>query len=427
MAIAGKKMLILGGATSNLNMVEILHELGVKTLVTDNAPVPGDAKRAADETADISTTDIDALVQLCKDRNVDAVYTGASEFNIRNCIRVCEKNGMRFYTDMKTWDNCANKATFKQFCRDFGIDTPEQFDISENSTDEEIASLPYPVIVKPVDSSSSNGITVCYEASQIREACRFARSYSITDAIVVEKFIENGRLITAFSYFVKDGEPYCVFSCDDFQCMQSATPFHQMNSTPSKHLQYFMDNVHPKVCKMLKAMGVQNGSLFFQTLPYEGKIYFMEMGYRIGGGIMHRIIVPAVGFHITECMVRFLLGEEICSDEKLKAVDPRHPRCSGGQFSIPLNAGTIARVEGLDEVEKMPGILLVRRYYHEGDTVEKRVIGTLGQHLMMCIAKADDVPGYIDIVRTVQDTVKVYDTEGNLMNTMHMDFDRLIN
>lgn len=428
MSIAGKRVLILGGVVSNLILVQTAKDMGLYVIVTDNSPEAGPAKKIAHETADVSTTDIDGLVQLCKERNVDAIFTGASEFNIRNCIRVCEKNGMRFYTDMKTWDNCANKATFKGFCRKYGIDTPEVFDISEDSTDEEIAKLPYPVIVKPVDSSSSNGITVCYEPAQIREACRFARSMSGTERIIVEKFIENNRLLTSFSYLAKDGKIKCVFSCDDYQITQSPSPFHHINAAPSKHLDYYMENVHEKAVKMFTEMGIRNGSFFVQTLPYEGKIYFMEMGYRIGGsGTMGKIIYPAMGFSATECLFNYIMGGDICSDEFLDNADPQHMKCEGGAFVIVPTIGTIGKYEGLEEASKIPGVVYVLKNYQEGDTIPKRAEGTLGQYALNFVVLADSMEQYLQIAEQVQNTVKILDTEGNLMSTMPIDFDRLRN
>lgn len=424
MDMKGKRLLMLGGSLSTYDFVKMAQEMGVYVIVTDNNPEPGPAKQIADEIAMVSTDDIDGLVQLCKEKNVDAVFTGASEFNLRNCIRVSEKAGLRFYTDMQTWDNCANKETFKNFCRQFGIDTPEKFEVDENASDEALAALPYPVIVKPVDSSSSIGISVCQEASQVRQACRFARSTSTTNTIIVEKFIENDRLVTAFAYCVKDGEPHLIATYDDYMVMQTKNPFNHINSTPSVHRDYYLENVHEKAVKMLKAMGVKNGSLFFQTLPYKGKIYFMEMGFRISGGSMHKVSLPVTGVNAARGVMRYVLGDEAYDDEMLKNADPKHPRCSGGQFCIPLNAGTIDRYEGLEESKKVPGVTDVVQYYYPGDTVEERVIGTLGQQCLRYTALANTLEEYIEVARTVFDMVKVYDTEGNLMNTMPMDFTR---
>lgn len=428
MSVAGKRILILGGVASNLTIVQLAKKLGAYVIVTDNSVVPGPAKKLADETADVSTADIDGLAQLCKERNVDVIFTGGSEFNIRNCIRVCEKTGMHFYTDMQTWDNCADKSKFKDFCRRFEIDTPEEFSVSEDSADEELAKLPYPVIVKPVDSCSSNGITVCYEAAQMRDACRYARSMSGTKRIVVEKFIENDRVLSTFAYLIKDGKAYCLSGVDDYMITQSPTPFHHINVFPSKHMEYYMKNVHEKACKMFQAMGIRNGGLFVQTLPYQGKIYFMEMGYRIAGsGTMQKVLGPATGIDRDECVLRYMLGEELCPDQLLAANDPCRPRCTGGGFVIVPTKGTIGRYEGLDEAAKIPGVVYVHHNYQPGDTIGEKVVGTLAQHALNYLVVAQSTEEYLSIAKKIQDTVKIYDTEGNLMSTLPIDFDRLRN
>ena len=150
----------------------------------------------------------------------------------------------------------------------------------------------------------------------------------------------------------------------------------------------------------------------------------MEMGFRISGGSMHKVSLPVTGLNTTQGVMRYVLGDEVCDDETLKKVDPRNPKCSGGQFCIPLNAGTIDHYEGLEESKNVPGVTDVVQYYFPSDTVEERVLGTLGQQCLRYTALADDLDGYIAIARKVFDMVKVYDTEGKLMNTMPMDFTR---
>ncbi len=422
--VAGKRLLILGGTSSTYDLVRIAKEMGIYTIVTDNNET-GVAKEIADETAMVSTADIDGLVQLCKERNVDGVFTGASEFNIRNVIRVSEKAGLRCYTDMATWNNCAHKDTFKQFCVDFGIDCPQRYYISEDSTEAELAALDYPVIVKPVDGSSSIGITVCRDVSAVREACRAARSVSTTGGIIAEKFIENNRLVAAFKYLIKDGEPILVNSCDDYMVLDSKNPFNHMNSTPSKYIAYYLDQIDEKVKNMLKAMGLQNGTCFIQTLPYQGKLYFMEMGFRMSGGMMYKVLEPTMGVNDIRILLRYTLTGEGYTEEDVKYINLLHPRKSGGQFCIPLNAGTLARIEGLEESKRLPKVTDVLQYYYLGETVEERVIGTLGQQFCRFTVIADSVEEYIATADKIQKTIKVYDTQGRQMNTMDMDFGRL--
>lgn len=101
MGVEGKRLLVLGGTSATLDLVKNAKEMGVYTIVADYLE-GGVAKEIADETALVSTTDLDELEALIKERRVDGAFCGPSEFNLRNLIRLCEKTGLPCYTDRKS-------------------------------------------------------------------------------------------------------------------------------------------------------------------------------------------------------------------------------------------------------------------------------------------------------------------------------------
>ena len=94
-AVKGKRLLVLGGTYSTLDVVQTAKKMGIHTIVTDYLP-HGDAKDCADEQAMISTTDFEELGALIKEKHIDGVFTGASEFNIKNMIKLCHMNDLPF-------------------------------------------------------------------------------------------------------------------------------------------------------------------------------------------------------------------------------------------------------------------------------------------------------------------------------------------
>ena len=119
MDLKGKRLLILGGTSASYDLVRNAKAMGIYTIVTDNNQT-GVSKEIADDTAMVSTADIDALVALAKEKNVDGIFCGPSEFNLRNVIRACAQAGLPCYTTMDVWDKCANKDVFKSYCREYG-------------------------------------------------------------------------------------------------------------------------------------------------------------------------------------------------------------------------------------------------------------------------------------------------------------------
>ena len=425
MSLLGKKLLILGGSSATYDMVKMAKAMGVYTIVTDNDPKPGVAKQIADEIAMISTADIDGLVEFVKARNIDGVFTGPSEFNLRNVIRVCEKAGLPCYADMQTWNNCANKDDFKRFCREYGVDCIPEYDISEDSTDAELQAIDYPVIVKPVDSCSSAGITICRDWTTVRDACKYARSNSIRGVIIVEKYIENDCRICTARYIVKDGKFTLCFVVDDFCVTQAGNPFNVSNCSPSIYTKYYLDNVDEKMQKMLYAMGIRNGVTSIQTLPYKGKLYSMEMCFRIAGGMMFKVMEPLNGVNDMKMMLRYALGEEIFTEEDTKNIRLLdNPRFCGQVASI-VNPGKIARIEGVEACKELPCVTDILYYYHEGDEVPEKVRNTLGQQLLRHTIIANSREEYRETVRQIQELVKAYDVNGEPMHTMAFDLNRM--
>ena len=426
MDLKGKKLLVLGGTTASLDLVRNAKEMGVYTVVTDDCPNRV-AKDIADEKVLISTTDISALCELIKEKNIDGVFCGPSEFNLRNVIELCEKSNLPCYTNMKTWDKCANKDVFKSFCREYDVDCAPEYDINLNTPLEELEKIDYPIIIKPVDGSSSAGITVCQKANEVYAALDKAYAASKSKRIIAEKFIENNGEIFSVRYLLKNGEAYPYFLMDTYV----ADPVHRtslisgLTCAPSKYLEYYMKNMDAKVRKMLKGMGLKNGTAFIQSLPYNGKIYFHEMGYRLSGGFLYKLTEPLMGVNDLKMMIHIALGDNSITDNEIKKSDISCGNKIGAQLMAPLNAGTIGRIEGVEQVKNHPAVCDYLQYYNVGDTIEKKVVGTLGQHFCRISFICENSDELLSCINFFQNTIKIYDTDGNIMNTLQFNPCRL--
>ncbi len=174
-------------------------------------------------------------------------------------------------------------------------------------------------------------------------------------------------------------------------------------------------------------MGLKNGTAFFQTLPYNGKIYFHEMAYRLSGGMSFKLSAPLTGINDTKMMIRFALGEPICTTEEeivLRNLDLKYHGKIGAQICIPLNVGQIGSIEGLKTIKDLPILQDFIQYYQIGDSVSESDIGNLGQHFGRLTFIADTVQEIEDTVAMINSTLFIRDTNGNIMNTMQFDFER---
>ena len=424
--VAGKRLLVLGGTSASLDLVKNAKEMGVYTIVTDDNP-DSISKKLSDESAMVSTTDMDGLAELIKERNIDGVFCGPSEFNIQNLIKLCENTGLPCYASSSQWQECANKDVFKDYCRKFNVDSTPEYEITENTTDEELEAIDYPIIIKPVDGCSSYGITVCQEKSYVREAYKKAMDASKCKRIIAEKYIENGGELFGARYLLQDGEAYPYLLMDTYVAdpVKRTSLISAFTYAPSKYAEYYMKNMDANVRAMLKGMGLKNGTAFFQSLPCDGKIYFHEMGYRLSGGMIFKLTEPLMGVNDMKMMIRFALGGKMYTEEEVSRADVLNAKKIGAQLMVPLNSGTIRKIEGLDEVCSIKCVSDFIQYYNVGDTVEKRFIGTLSQHFGRFTLIADTQAEIYDAVKKIQSTLAVFDENNREMNVLKFDLDRI--
>lgn len=426
MNLKGKKLLILGGTYASLNLVKLAKAMGIYTIVADYYE-SGVAKEAADRQVTISTTDIDALSELVHKEKIDGVFCGPSEFNIRNMIRLCEKTGLPCYTTMDLWNQCANKDVFTSTCRKYGIDVPREFDVHTGMSNSQLEALEYPIIIKPVDGSSSVGISVCHEKSQVEAAVIKALDASVSKRLIAEEYIENGGEIFGARYFVHNGEAYPYLLIDTYVAdpVNRTSLISIYTQTPSKYSEYYMTHMDSHVRQMIKGMGIKSGTVFFQSLPHKGRINFLEMGYRLSGGLLYKLTEPLMGFNDMEMMIRKALGENDILPEEFEKIDILCGSRMGAQLMVPLNTGTIGKIEGLEEAKSLPQVIDFIQYYYVGSTIKKENIGTLQQHFGRFTLIADSQAQLISAVEKIQAMLKIYDTDGNEMNTLKYDVARL--
>ena len=152
----------------------------------------------------------------------------------------CDKAELPCYTTIDIWNKCANKDVFKSYCREYDVDCTPEYDISLETSQEQLESIPYPIIIKPVDGCSSAGISVCKSAGDVSMALEKAYGASKSKKIIAEKYIENGGEIFSVRYMLKDGEAYPYFMMDTYV----ADPIHRTSlisaytHAPSKYADY---------------------------------------------------------------------------------------------------------------------------------------------------------------------------------------------
>lgn len=204
------KLLVLetNSNIANAEVIERAHEMGVTVTVSGYTPLEeSEVKRIADDCWDISTADIPALAEKCRNSGIDGVF-GGTDFAVDVAIALSEELGIPYYCDGDTWRYSRHKVDFKQRCREFGV--PVVPEIVLGPEDEiDLNEVEFPVVVKPCDRSGNVGITFCHSAPDLKDALEKARGKAENGQILIEKYM-TGMEYTPF-YVLANGEARLLY------------------------------------------------------------------------------------------------------------------------------------------------------------------------------------------------------------------------
>ncbi len=395
--IAGKRLMVLGGTISTYDVIKTAQKMGAYVLAVDYLE-KGIAKNIADETALVSTTDFEKLEELIKNKKIDGVFTGASEFNIRNMIQLCNRCHLPVYSTLEQWDLFSNKQTFKDICRKFGVPVVPEYSI-ENKQEIE-----YPVIVKPVDSFSGHGIHICNNEKELNQAVNDAKEWSKSGKAIIEKYVQGDNV--EVYYLVQDGNVMLLTAADRYTNKnQNGSPVPTAFYHPSKHLKEYLGETHLRVCNMFKDLNVKNGVFFMESFLEKGEIMFYEMGFRLNATMEYHFVEHFNRFSPLKMMIRYALTGDM-GDEVSNLNNPEF-HGKGCEIALLLKRGTIDKITGMEEIQKLPFVLHTIQFYHVGDTIEST--GSLDQHFARIKVVADDEISLSERIETIYSKISVCD------------------
>ncbi len=413
----GKRLLVLGGGYASYHIVKIAKEEGAYVIATDYLK-GGQAKDIADEAIMVSTVDMESLEKVVKEKNIDGVFCGPSEFNIVNVMTLCERTGLPFYATREQWDICSDKELFKKMCRENNVPCVPEYSVTEEFLEEDLAKIKYPVIVKPVDSSSSRGITIVYNREELIIAYKEALKFSNKEHVLVEKYISNDCAF-AVRYIAYNGEIHLLLTNDRYVVdpIERKALVGYVAVYPSKLNEKYMKTIDPNVRIMFKKLGIKNGAFFMQALvdPDDGQIYFHEMGLRLSGGLTYTITESATGINDAKMMLRYALGMDFSSPDEIKKIDTGLCGKIAVSVCYPLKNGRISQIQGIDLCKNKLNVVDFVQYYFEGDEVTEQQIGTLDQHFCRIKLLLNDYFEIAYSVDFIMDSLKVIDENGNDM------------
>lgn len=421
----GKKLLILGGNAETVPLVEFANDMGIKTIVASSYQ-DDPAKQIAWKSSDVDGMDVAGLITLARNESVDGVLVGVADVLVPSYCKVCSALNLPCYASQEIVDVFSFKDVFKATCERYGVHGIPEYYLDEDMKDEDIDKIVFPVMVKPVDSSSGQGIVKCNDVDELRRAVPYALSFSNKKRFIVEKYMDCDDM--GMYYTFKDG--YCSASCIYDRYASTEQPGKARvclgGTYPSKHLDKYFERMHNNAVRMFKEIGIKNGVLMLSAFYENGEFYVYDTGFRIQGEAPHLLMKAIHGFDQREMLIRFALtGTEGSLD--LKLVDDT--RLRGKQAAtlwFLLKEGRITEIRGLDQWTNDHSVVDVVMRKEEGDEIIPEWIGTEKQVLARMYFVCDTKEELAERIKYYQKNVSVTDEKGNNMLLHGFDVDKAL-
>lgn len=313
-----KRVLMLGGSMQQIPIIRKAKEMGLYVITCDYTPEnPGHP--FADEYHNVSTTDLDGVLELARGLDIDAIIAYASDPAAPTAAYVAEKLGLpgNPYESVKL---CTEKDLFREFLKEHGFNCPKAkgFKTYEEAL-AEIDKFKFPVMVKPVDSSGSKGVVKILSKEELKGAVEEALSYSRGKRFIVEEFIvKKGYQVSGDGFSVNGKLVFTSYGNELYSGAGGTREYVALGEFwPSLLTPEQKAKVDDELQRLITALGMRTCAYNIEVILDENDTpYVLELGPRNGGSYIPQLIQYATGVDLVTYTILGALGED-CSDLKM--------------------------------------------------------------------------------------------------------------
>lgn len=308
-----KKLLLLGGLRYLVPVIKTAHELGYYVITCDYLP-NNIAHRYSDEYFNISITDQDAVLELSRKLKIDGIMSFAVDPGVLTTAYVAEKLGLPGcpYESVKILQN---KGLFREFLRKNGFNVPlAKACCNYNEALEVIGQFKFPIIVKPVDSAGSKGVTKVNTVDSLMNAVELALKNSLSDhQFIIEEFIEkDGFSSDTDSFSINNELKFVTFSSQYFDSAAANPYTPSAYSWPSLIENRFQKELTIELQRLVKLLDLGTSIYNIETrVGIDQKAYIMELSPRGGGNRLAEMLKFATGIDLIKMAVKSAVGERV--------------------------------------------------------------------------------------------------------------------
>lgn len=308
-----RKLMLLGGLRYLLPVIDAAHDLGCHVITCDYLP-DNIAHKYSDEYHNVSILDKDAVLSLARELKIDGIMSFAVDPGVVTAAYVADRMGLPQAGPYESVCILQNKERFRSFLEVNGFNVPKSRGFS--TYEEAYADRDYftwPVIVKPVDSAGSKGVSRVDSTDDLKAAFENAKSHSFSGKVIIEEFIEKEGCSSDSDCFSVDGElKFVSFSAQRFDERASNPYTPAAFSWPSTMTREQESELTSELQRLITLLGMRTSIYNVESrVGRNGKCYIMEVSPRGGGNRLAEMLRMATGVDMITAAVKAALGGKI--------------------------------------------------------------------------------------------------------------------
>lgn len=307
-----KKILLLGGSAQQIIAIKAAKKLGYYTILCDYL-VDNPGQKYADKFYLASTTNVDEIFKIAKFEKIDGIISYASDPAAPTAAYIAEKLNL-ISNSYESVSTLCDKSKFRNFLLNNGFNTPKSIaSRNTNNITEMISDFKFPLIVKPVDSSGSKGVTVISSKTELLDASKYALKFSRTGKYIIEEYIQKGYpYLIGGDILVVNGEIkiWGLMNCHRDSFVNSLVPVgksYPINVNPTVY-----ENIQNVLKKIVSLLKFNNGALNVELIvDKNNKIWPIDIGPRSGGNMIPELMNYIFNVNMAEILIKIAMGDKV--------------------------------------------------------------------------------------------------------------------
>ena len=305
--------MLLGGIRYLLPAIEAAHKHGCYVITVDYLP-DNIAHKYSDEYHNVSILDKEAVLQLARELKIDGILSYAVDPGVTAAAYVAEQMGLPFTCSYESACILQDKSRFRQFLSENGVNVPNAKGYTDaNKALKDVNYFNWPVIVKPVDSAGSKGVTRVDDPKDLEKAIETALDASHNGHFIIEDFLELDGYQSSADCFSVDGQLVYADYSDQLFDKDAANPYTpSIEIWPSTMPKDRQDELTKELQRLITLLGCGTGLYNVESrVCKNGKAYLMEVSPRAGGNRIAELQRIGTGIDLIEAEVLKAIGEPV--------------------------------------------------------------------------------------------------------------------